>query len=187
MSPAMLRVCLEIERDTVDDLKEELKREREIYRNVIVDIAKQPKNIFITQALNMSPRQVKRVIHDTFTVKHLANGQEGVASFFLEQFGKNDDGSIIYRTSDPARQHFKCTNPDGTSFKDIKAEQVTQALINGGIISSAQKMAIKEYTNPEGIIDQDKCIKYTGSAMEIADMPSNNSIFIRKLVRKTTF
>ena len=80
-----------------------------------------------------NPERIKRMIDEKLNKDYICDGQKGVAQFTYDTLLKDENGNMNYICSDPSRYIFKFHNSEGNIEKDIKANKITNMLIDAGI------------------------------------------------------
>ena len=102
------------------------------------------------------------------------------------RFREDDLGNLTYICTDPSRQIFKFKDSLGEVQKDVKANKLTNILIEGGIRDINSKIAQKWWTKDDGDIDSLKFTIMEPKASEINNISSDNSVFVNELTTMTT-
>jgi hypothetical protein len=169
-----------------------LQTENDIYikdHELIQTIAKQPKNNNKIRIMNNffdNPEKIKQLVDEKLTQTHIIDGQKGVAQFAYDALLKDDDGNVNYFCTDPSRNIFKFQNNDGNIEKDIKANKLTNLLLDAGIKNKTSIIAPELWTKKDGSIDTNKFQIFNPYANEIILMQSDNSIFRNELASLTS-
>jgi hypothetical protein len=169
-----------------------LQTENDIYikdHELIQTIAKQPKNNNKIRIMNNffdNPEKIKQLVDEKLTQTHIIDGQKGVAQFAYDALLKDDDGNVNYFCTDPSRNIFKFQNNDGNIEKDIKANKLTNLLLDAGIKNKTSIIAPELWTKKDGSIDTNKFQFFNPSANEIIMMQADNSIFRNELACLTS-
>jgi hypothetical protein len=187
---------LKIETTSLQNMVCKLETENNIYmkdHELVKNMAMQPKIINNNQKIRVinnffdNPDKIKKIVNENLTLNHIAEGQKGVAQFAFDKLLKDDDGIINYICTDPSRHIFKYQTKDGNIEKDVKANKLTNLLIDAGIKNKTNAIAPKLWTTEEGSIDNDKFKTYNKSANEIMlTMQIDNSIFRNELATLTS-
>ena len=172
----------------------ELKTENKIFskdHELIKNIAIQPKTVNNNKIRLMNnffdnPQKIKQIVDEKLTQNHIIDGQKGVAQFAYDALLKDDDGNINYFCTDPSRNIFKFQNNEGNIEKDIKANKLTNLLIDAGIKNKTSIIAPELWTKKDGSIDTNKFQFFNPSANEIIMMQADNSIFRNELACLTS-
>jgi hypothetical protein len=172
----------------------ELETENNIYRKdheLIKTIAIQPKNVTnnkikVVNTFFDNPERVKQMVSEKLTKNHIVDGQKGIAKFAYDNILKDDDGDINYFCTDPSRCVFKFQNNDGYIEKDIKANKLTNLLLDSGIKHKVGVVAPTLWTKEDGSIDVAKFQVFNPSANEIIMIKSDNSVFRNELACLTS-
>lgn len=180
-------------------MKEEifkLKGNIEIYEKdheLLCEIAKQPKNVHNTSnrilninSLDIDKDIVQNVLETSFTEDTILYGQKSLAKFVVNNLLKDDSGNLKYVCTDPSRQIFKFKDSLGEVQKDVKANKLTNILLEGGIKHINSKIAQKSWTNDEGDFDMEKFQALEPKATEINNISNDNSVFVNELTNMTS-
>ena len=73
------------------------------------------------------------MIDEKLTKDYISEGQKGVAQFACKNLLKDENGNMNYICSDLSRHVFKFYNSEGNIEKDVKANKLTDMLIEAGI------------------------------------------------------
>ena len=170
-----------------------LETENDIYKNdhdFVKKLAAQPKNTTNTNNNNKikvmnnffdNPEKVKQLVNDKLTQDHICDGQKGVAQFATDFLLRDEDGNINYFCTDPSRSIFKFQNADGEIEKDVKANKLTNMLLEAGLKYKAGIIAPTLWTKKDGTVDSDKFQIFSPSTNEIILMQMDNSVFRNEL------
>ena len=191
---------LQIEKD--EEIKKlqmriiELEAENKIYlqdRDLVQKLAAQPKTttnnndnrIRINNNFFDNPERIKQMIDEKLTKDYISDGQKGVAQFACKNLLKDENGNMNYICSDPSRHIFKYQNSEGNVEKDVKANKLTNMLIDAGITIKALSIAPSLWTDEDGNIDTNKFLTFSPYTTGIASMQVDNSVFRNELATLT--
>jgi len=174
----------------------ELETENKIYlqdHEVVQKMALQPK-ISTTNNNNKikinnffdNPEKIKQMINEKLNKNYICDGQKGVAQFAYDTLLKDEEGNMNYICSDPSRHIFKFQNSEGNIEKDIKANKLTNMLIDAGITNKTFLVAPSLWTKDDGNIDSNKFQIYVPYTTEISSMQVDNTIFRNELACLTS-
>jgi len=174
----------------------ELETENKIYlqgHEVVQKMALQPKittnnnnnKIKINNFFD-NPEKIKQMINEKLNKNYICDGQRGVAQFAYDTLLKDDEGNMNYICSDPSRHIFKFQNSEGNIEKDIKANKLTNMLIDAGITNKTLSVAPSLWTEDDGKIDSNKFQTYIPYTTEISSMQVDNSVFRNELACLTS-
>jgi hypothetical protein len=90
-----------------------------------------------------------------------------------------------YICSDPSRYIFKFQNSEGNIEKDVKANKLTNMLIEAGITNKALSIAPLLWTDEDGNINSNKFQTFLPYTTEISAMQVDNSVFRNELATLT--
>ena len=168
-----------------------LETENDIYKNdhdFVKKLAAQPKNntnnnnkIRVMNNFFDNPEKVKQLVDEKLTQDHICDGQKGVAQFATDFLLRDEDGNINYFCTDPSRSIFKFQNADGEIEKDVKANKLTNMLLEAGLKYKAGIIAPTLWTKKDGTVDSDKFQIFSPSTNEIILMQMDNSVFRNEL------
>ena len=174
----------------------ELEAENKIYlqgHEVVQKLAIQPKShtnndtrIRINNNFFDNPEKMKQMIDEKLTKDYISEGQKGVAQFACKNLLKDENGNMNYICSDLSRHVFKFYNSEGNIEKDVKANKLTDMLIEAGIANKALSMAPLLWTDEDGNINSNKFLIFSPYTTEIASMQVDNSIFRNELASLTS-
>ena len=176
----------------------ELEAENKIYlqgHEVVQKLAIQPKTtntnnndnrIKINNNFFDNPERIKQMIDEKLTKDYISDGQKGVAQFACKNLLKDENGNMNYICSDLSRHVFKFYNSEGNIEKDVKANKLTDMLIEAGIANKALSMAPLLWTDEDGNINSNKFLIFSPYTTEIASMQVYNSIFRNELASLTS-
>ena len=174
----------------------ELETENKIYlqgHEVVQKLAIQPKNttnndtrIKINNNFFDNPERIKQMIDEKLTKDYISEGQKGVAQFACKNLLKDENGNMNYVCSDLSRLVFKFYNSEGNIEKDVKANKLTDMLIEAGIANKALSMAPLLWTDEDGNINSNKFLIFSPYTTEIASMQVDNSVFRNELACLTS-
>ena len=172
----------------------ELETENKIYlqgHEVVQKMAVQPKTsndnrIRINNNFFDNPERIKQMIDEKLTKDYISEGQKGVAQFACKNLLKDENGNMNYICSDLSRLVFKFYNSEGNIEKDVKANKLTNMLIEAGIANKALSMAPLLWTDEDGNINSNKFLIFSPYTTEIASMQVDNSVFRNELACLTS-
>jgi hypothetical protein len=174
----------------------ELETENKIYlqgHEVIQKLAVQPKitnnndnRIRINNNFFDNPERIKQMIDEKLTKDYISDGQKGVAQFACNNLLKDENGNMNYICSDPSRHIFKFQNSEGNIEKDVKANKLTNMLIEAGITNKALSIAPSLWTDDDGNINSNKFQTFVPYTTEIASMQVDNTVFRNELICLTS-
>jgi hypothetical protein len=176
----------------------ELEAENKIYlqdREVVQKLAMQPKTtntnnndnrIRINNNFFDNPERIKQMIDEKLTKDYISDGQKGVAQFACNNLLKDENGNMNYICSDLSRNVFKFYNSEGNIEKDVKANKLTNMLIDAGITNKALSIAPSLWTDDDGNINSNKFLTFSPYTSEIASMQVDNSVFRNELATLTS-
>ena len=178
----------------------ELETENKIYlqdREVVQKLALQPKTtttntnnndnrIRINNNFFDNPEKIKQMIDEKLTKDYISDGQKGVAQFACNNLLKDENGNMNYICSDPSRHIFKYQNSEGNIEKDVKANKLTNMLIEAGISNKALSIAPSLWTDEDGNINTNNFLTFSPYTTEIASMQIDNTVFRNELATLTS-
>jgi len=175
----------------------ELEAVNKIYlqgHEVVQKIAMQPKTtmnnndnrIKINNNFFDNPERIKQMIDEKLTKDYISEGQKGVAQFACNNLLKDENGNMNYICSDPSRHIFKFKNSEGNIEKDIKANKLTNMLLDAGITTKALSVAPSLWTDEDGNINTNKFLTFSPYTTGIASMQIDNTIFRNELATLTS-
>ena len=163
-------------------------------REIVHKLALQPKTststsnnkIKINNNFFDNPERIKQMVDEKLTKNYISDGQKGVAQFTYDTLLKDDEGNMNYICSDPSRHIFKFQNSEGTIEKDIKANKLTNMLIDAGITHKTLCISPSLWTKEDGDIDANKFLTFSPYTNEISTMQIDNSVFRNELASLTS-
>jgi hypothetical protein len=175
----------------------ELEAENKIYlqdRDLVQKLAAQPKTttnnndnrIRINNNFFDNPERIKQMIDEKLTKDYISDGQKGVAQFACNNLLKDENGNMNYICSDPSRHIFKFQNSEGNIEKDVKANKLTNMLIDAGITTKALSIAPSLWTDEDGNINTNKFQMFVPYTTGIASMQVDNTVFRNELATLTS-
>jgi hypothetical protein len=174
----------------------ELEAENKIYlqdRKVVQKLALQPKTtnnndnrIKINNNFFNNPEKIKKMIDEKLTKDYICDGQKGVAHFAYNNLIKDENGNMNYICSDPSRHIFKFQNSEGNIEKDVKANKLTNMLIDAGLTNKTLTVAPSLWTADDGNIDSNKFQTFITYTTEISAMQVDNTVFRNELASLTS-
>jgi hypothetical protein len=176
----------------------ELETENKIYlqdRDVVQKLALQPKTtntnnndnkIKINNNFFNNPEKVKKMVEENLNKNYISDGQKGVAQFAFDILLKDEHGNKNYICSDPSRHIFKYQNSKGEIEKDVKANKITNMLIDAGISTKTLLLAPTLWTDDDGQINVKKYQIFSPYTTEITSMQIDNTVFRNELAILTT-
>lgn len=181
-----------IEKDKkIIKLEAELKIKDSIYEedhDFIKTLAKEPKSVINnnTKILNISSfslnkDKVKSMLDLKFDENCILDGQKGVAHFAVNNLLKDDNGKLTYICTDPSRHIFKYKDNFGEIQKDIKAQKLTNMLVEGGLKEKNTQLSLDSFVNEDGTHNTENFILLQPKATEINYISKDNSVFVNEL------
>jgi len=176
-------------------LETKLETRNEIYNkdhDVIIDLAKQPKNtnttnnkILITQPIDLSVERLANIIDTKYT--NILGGQKALAEFTADEILKDINGKIQYLCTDISRQNFKYMNDKNEICNDPQSTILISKLCEAGIKHKANEIANIMWTKEDGTVDSDQFVKISTPLLEImsVDYEDSNSNFRKELSKST--
>ena len=163
-------------------------------REIVHKLALQPKTSTSTSNNNKikvnnffdNPERIKQMVDEKLTKNYICDGQKGVAQFAYNNLLKDENGNMNYICSDPSRHIFKFQNSEGNIEKDLKANKLTNMLIDAGITHKTFSVAPSLWTEDDGKIDSNKFQTYIPYTTEISTMQIDNSVFRNELATLTS-
>jgi hypothetical protein len=163
-------------------------------REIVHKLALQPKTSTSTSNNNKikvnnffdNPERIKQMVDEKLTKNYICDGQKGVAQFAYNNLLKDEEGNMNYICSDPSRHIFKFQNSEGNIEKDLKANKLTNMLIDAGITHKTFSVAPSLWTEDDGKIDSNKFQTYVPYTTEISTMQIDNSVFRNELATLTS-
>jgi hypothetical protein len=188
---------LKFENNNLKNIISKLEAENKIYlqdHNFVKTMAAQPKitttnntnKIKINNNFFDNPEKIKQMIEQKLNKEYISDGQKGVAQFAYDTLLKDEEGNMNYICSDPSRHIFKFQNSEGNIEKDIKANKLTNMLIDAGITNKTFLIAPSLWTKDDGNIDSNKFQIYVPYTTEISSMQVDNTIFRNELACLTS-
>ena len=168
---------------------EMLRRNDEQNREVISEIAKQPKttnnttNNLVLPVIDQSQEAIDDAVQHYYSRNHFLGGQRGVADFAKKHILTNNHEQLGYVCTDPARATFKHMSLDGKVIKDVKAVNLTKKLARPIKVKAAglAEALVAEYKgNP------DMFSTITGHYQEVSVLDDDSSKFCTRLCAVTT-
>ena len=169
-----------------------------IFKNHVIDMAKQPKTtnntttnnnkiLSINTPLNLNDTEhIKNLLETKYNINHVLEGQKGLAKFTVDNLLTDDDGNLKYKCTDPSRQVYKFIDESGEIQKDIDAKKITNYLGDGGLKSKTVGLASDWWTSEDGKQIPEKYQIIIEKANEITNVQNDNSKFKRELAAMTT-
>jgi len=187
-------IKLEYENSILHDTIIKLETENNIYlqdREIVQKLAMQPKTANTNNKIKVNnffddPERMRKMIDEKLNKDYVSDGQKGIALFAVNAMLQDDNNNKNYICSDPSRHIFKFHNNEGNIEKDIKANKLTNMLIDAGISSKSYTVAQSLWTDKNGKIDTDKFETYSPYIYQIATMQLDNSIFRNELACLTS-
>jgi len=188
----------ELKKQIIENNKKimELETKLEIYEedhDFIKTLAKEPKSVINNNtkilnisSFNLNKDKVKNILDLKFDENCILQGQKGVAHFAVNNLLKDDNGNLTYICTDPSRRIFKYKDNFGEIQKDIKAQKLTNMLLEGGLKEKNIQMSLDSFMNEDGTYDSENFILLQPKASEINFISKDNSVFVNELSTITT-
>jgi hypothetical protein len=168
-----------------------------IFKNHVIDMAKQPKTtnntttnnkiLSIQTPLNLNDiDHIKNLLETKYNINYVLEGQKGLAKFTVDNLLTDDGGNLKYKCTDPSRQVYKFIDESGEIQKDIDAKKITNYLGDGGLKSKTVGLASDWWTSEDGKQIPEKYQIIIEKANEITNVQNDNSKFKRELAAMTT-
>ena len=161
-------------------------------REIVHKLALQPKTSTSTSNNKIkinnffdNPERIKQMVDEKLTKNYISDGQKGVAQFAYNNLLKDEEGNMNYICSDPSRHIFKFQNSEGNIEKDLKANKLTNMLIDAGITNKTFSVAPSLWTE-DGKIDSNKFLTFSPYTAEISTMQIDNTVFRNELACLTS-
>jgi len=189
ISKLLLKIAtLQRENNCLKEQLQERKKELEENRQVIIDIAKTPKqinnttnnNLLMMTPFEMNTERFSNTIRESFTRDYMIEGQKGVAKFAVDKLLRDENGKLQYVCTDPSRQIYKFKTIDGDMERDVKAQKLTKSIVDE-LKKKAQNITVETITD-----DSDIFMLITNNFQDINEMDTNNSDFRNTLASLTT-
>jgi hypothetical protein len=149
--------------------------------------------------MNLTQEYLLKTLEDKFTENHLMQGQKGLADFFVEYVLISQDGKYLMKCTDPSRKTFIYIDNEGRIQKDVNADKFTR-MINGPVKKVSKKIYDDIYDrysnnyNPDEDIDEldeketdeDRINFATDRLVELTNLKTDNSEFVKRLVSPLT-
>jgi len=189
ISKLLLKLAtLQRENSCLKEQLQERKKELEENRQVIIDIAKTPKqinnttnnNLLMMTPFEMNTERFSNTIRESFTRDYMIEGQKGVAKFAVDKLLRDENGKLQYVCTDPSRQIYKFKTIDGDMERDVKAQKLTKSIVDE-LKKKAQNITVETITD-----DSDIFMLITNNFQDINEMDTNNSDFRNTLASLTT-
>lgn len=174
----------------------ELETKLQIYEedhDFIKTLAKEPKSVINNNtkilnisSFNLNKDKVKNMLDLKFDENCILQGQKGVAHFAVNNLLKDDNGNLTYICTDPSRRIFKYKDNFGEIQKDIKAQKLTNMLLEGGLKEKNTQISLDSFMNEDGTYDSENFILLQPKASEINFISKDNSVFVNELSTITT-
>jgi hypothetical protein len=126
------------------------------------------------------------MIDEKLTKDYISDGQKGVAQFACKNLLKDENGNMNYICSDLSRHIFKYQNSEGNIEKDVKANKLTNMLIEAGISNKALSIAPSLWTDEDGNINTNNFLTFSPYTTEITSMQVDNTVFRNELATLTS-
>lgn len=191
ISKLLLKIAtLQRENNCLKEQLQERKKELEENRQVIIDIAKTPKqinnttnttqnNLLMMTPFDMNTEKFSNTIRESFTRDYMIEGQR-YAKFAVDKLLRDENGKLQYVCTDPSRQIYKFKTIDGDMERDVKAQKLTKSIVDE-LKKKAQNITVETITDDSNIF-----MLITNNFHDINEMDTNNSDFRNTLASLTT-
>lgn len=136
--------------------------------------------------LNLNDNDRVKEVLQNIKPEDIAGGQAGVAKFIFTAFLTTQEGEVIYKCVDTARQNFSFINEHGDRDKDVKCNKLTSAMVKNNITGLAWKQGenlwIDEYS---GKVDTERRDYFEDKVLEVASIDRDNSKFVSEITKLT--
>jgi hypothetical protein len=190
---------LKIQLENTKRLLEDMKEDRDDYKDKIFSLANNPintsnnnytaltntnthtgnNNVLMLTPFDMNEKKFSDVIKDSFTKDYMIQGQKGVAKFAVDKLLKDEEGKLQYVCTDPSRQIYKFKTIEGGVERDVKAQKLTKNIIDE-IKRKSQSMVVDDMNS-----EADVFMMITNNFQDINGMESDNSDFRNALASLT--
>lgn len=191
-----------IELENTKRLLEDMKEDRDDYKDKIFSLANNPinsintsnnnytvltntnthtgnNNMLMLTPFDMNEKKFSDVIKDSFTKDYMIQGQKGVAKFAVDKLLKDEEGKLQYVCTDPSRQIYKFKTIEGGVERDVKAQKLTKNIIDE-IKRKSQSIVVDDMNS-----EADVFMMITNNFQDINGMESDNSDFRNTLASLT--
>lgn len=185
---------LETELKTKDQYLDEYKNMVSQLQKTITDIASRPtystsssiKNTNIQNTLNLNDTdRIKSILEKDLQAEAICEGQRSLAKFVVEKILTDDDGKLLYKCVDSARQNFQYINEYGFPEKDVKACKLSNALVKSDLKTVVFRDGDRLWM-VDGIVDNDRMSFFQDKIIEISNLESDNSKFALEMAKLTS-
>lgn len=177
-----LQTRLEIYKDSQDCLKEIAKQPKNVQNNNNSNTNNIGNKYINLSPFNLTKEEIKQKVEDNFTADHLIGGQKGVALFTYDNLLLDENNKLKYLCGDLSRFLFYYKNKDGVIEKDIKANHLTQMIVDDVIAKSYQiVMDISGNESIEALLK----LNYQSVFFDVKKMKEDNRDFANNLSQLT--
>ena len=138
-------------------------------------------NTNTNQFLNLSREVIEPILRQKLTFADARRGQKGLANMVVNNLLKDEDGQLLYKCKDAARQNFEFVDENGDVKKDVHANKLIQALIDSKVEKIAGEVGNKEWKD-----DIEKFKVHNEKVTEIVMLSKDNSAFRSELTALTS-
>jgi hypothetical protein len=128
--------------------------------------------------LNLSKEFIEPILRQ---IADARRGQKGLANMVVNNLLKDEDGQLLYRCKDAARQNFEFVDEKGETKKDVHATKLIQALIDSKVEKIAGEVGNREWKD-----DDEKFKVHNEKVTEIVTLSKDNSAFRSELTALTS-
>jgi hypothetical protein len=181
-------------RDEINSYKKQLEEERERCKQLqetIAKIAMNSKGTTTTHIVNNSnsnnnntytlnlndSEAMSKFLEENLDKNVVGGGQKALANLISNKYLKAPNGKDLYICTDPSRQTFEFVNIDGHVEKDIKANKLKRALIEGKVHTKAAEIGTQLWTKEDGSYDSERQSYYVLNVMEIMNIENDDQKF----------
>ncbi len=107
----------------------------------------------------------------------VGGGQKALAQLISNKYLKAPDGKDLYVCTDPSRQMFEFTNTDGYVEKDVKANKLKRAMIDGKVHTKAAEIGPQLWIKEDGSFDTERQNYYILRVTEIMNIENDDQKF----------
>lgn len=127
--------------------------------------------------LNLDDNDRIQNVLSKMTPDDLANGQTSLAYYMVKNYLTDDDGNLLYKCVDTARENFAFTNPKGERVKDVHCTKLTEAMVKSNLQTIAWKKGEQLWKNDDGQVDNARMNMFGEKILEVNNIAVDNSKF----------
>lgn len=127
--------------------------------------------------LNLEDNDRIKHVLSQMTPDDLANGQTSLAYYMVKNYLTDEDGNLLYKCVDTARENFTFTNTKGERVKDKQCTKLTEAMVKNNLQTIAWQKGEQLWKREDGHVDNARMNMFGEKVLEVNNIGVDNSKF----------